>query len=94
MSVIRKQLGKVPVVFVSIKPSPSRWKMEADFVKANQLIKRYLRRDRKAVYLDIHHAMLLADGNVNPGLFVKDNLHMNAKGYAIWQKIIEPILKK
>lgn len=94
MSVIRKQLGKVPVVFVSIKPSPSRWKMEADFVKANQLIKRYLRRDRKTVYLDIHHAMLLADGNVNPELFVKDNLHMNAKGYAIWQKIIEPVLKK
>lgn len=94
MSIIRKKLGKVPVVFVSIKPSPSRWKMEADFVRANQLIKDYLRRDRKALYVNVHDAMLLPDGSVNPELFVKDNLHMNAKGYAIWQKIIEPVLKK
>lgn len=94
MSMIRKKLGKVPVVFVSIKPSPSRWKMEADFVKANQLIKDYLRRDRRALYLNVHDAMLLPDGSVNSELFVKDNLHMNAKGYAIWQKIIEPVLNK
>lgn len=95
MSIIRKQLGKkIPVVFVSIKPSPSRWKMETEFVRANQLIKTYLRRDRKATYLDVHSAMLLADGSVNPELFIKDNLHMNAKGYAIWQKIIEPALLK
>jgi len=94
MSIIRHELGKVPVVFVSIKPSPSRWKMEADFVKANQLIQKYLRRDRRAFYVNVHNAMLLPDGSVNPELFVKDNLHMNAKGYAIWQKIIEPVLKK
>lgn len=95
MSIIRKQLGKkIPVVFVSIKPSPSRWKMETEFIKANQLIKAYLRRDRKATFLDVHSAMLLADGSVNPELFIKDNLHMNAKGYAIWKKIIEPILIK
>ncbi|MFZ6025486.1 MAG: GDSL-type esterase/lipase family protein [Bacteroidota bacterium] len=94
MSIIRHELGKVPVVFVSIKPSPSRWKMEADFVKANQLIKNYLRRYRRTVYVNVHNAMLLPDGSVNPELFIKDNLHMNARGYAIWQKIIEPVLKK
>lgn len=94
MSIIRRELGKVPVVFVSIKPSPSRWKMETDFVKANQLIQKYLRRDRRAIYVNVHNAMLLPDGSVNPELFIKDNLHMNAKGYAIWQKIIEPVLKK
>ncbi len=94
MSIIRKTLGNIPVAFISIKPSPSRWKMEADFVKANQLVKNYLRRDRKAVYINVHNAMLLPDGSVNPALFIKDNLHMNAKGYAIWQKIIEPVLKQ
>lgn len=93
-SMIRKKSGKVPVVFVSIKPSPSRWKMEADFIKANQLIKAYLRGQRKTTYINVHDAMLLPDGTVNPALFIKDSLHMNAKGYAIWQKIIEPVLKK
>ncbi|NCT94669.1 MAG: G-D-S-L family lipolytic protein [Chitinophagaceae bacterium] len=94
MSIIRKQFRKVPVVFISIKPSPSRWKMEADFVRANELVKAYLRKQRKTRFLDVHNAMLLPDGSVNPELFIKDNLHMNAQGYAIWQKIIAPVLKR
>lgn len=94
LKIIRTSLGKVPVAFISIKPSPSRWKLEKQFLKANQLIKRYLKRVRHATYVNIHDAMLLPDGTVNPELFIKDNLHMNAQGYAIWQKIIEPILLK
>jgi lysophospholipase L1-like esterase len=27
-------------------------------------------------------------------IFIADKLHMNAKGYAIWQKLIEPFLLK
>ncbi len=92
LKIIRTSLGTVPVAFISIKPSPSRWKLEKQFLKANRLIKRYLKRDTAAVYVDVRNAMLLPDGTVNPELFIKDNLHMNAKGYAIWQKIIEPIL--
>jgi len=92
--IIRAELGNIPVAFVSIKPSPSRWKLEQKFLKANRLIKRYLKRDAAATYVNIHNAMLLPDGSVNPELFIKDNLHMNAKGYTIWQNIIEPILIK
>jgi lysophospholipase L1-like esterase len=92
--IIRTALGNVPVAFISIKPSPSRWKLEKSFLKANKLIKRYLKRDSNAIYVNIHDAMLLPDGSVNPELFIKDNLHMNAKGYEIWQKKIEPILIK
>lgn len=94
LKIIRTELGNIPVAFISIKPSPSRWKLEKQFLKANRLIKRYLRRDAATVYVDVHRAMLLPDGTVNPELFIKDNLHMNAKGYAIWQKILEPILLK
>lgn len=39
MKIIRSALGKLPVAFISIKPSPSRWKLEEKFVKANKLIK-------------------------------------------------------
>jgi len=94
LKIIRTELGNIPVAFISIKPSPSRWKLEKQFLKANRLIKRYLRRNAATVYVDVHDAMLLPDGTVNPELFIKDNLHMNAKGYAIWQKILEPILHK
>jgi lysophospholipase L1-like esterase len=36
--------------------------------------------------------MLQGDGSVMKDIFIADNLHMNAKGYAIWQKIITPSL--
>jgi lysophospholipase L1-like esterase len=32
--------------------------------------------------------MLQGDGSVMKDIFIADNLHMNAKGYAIWQKIL------
>jgi lysophospholipase L1-like esterase len=38
--------------------------------------------------------MLGTDGNPMPDIFIGDNLHMNAKGYAIWRELIEPHLLK
>ncbi len=91
---IRSHLGKVPVAFVSIKPSPSRWKFEPVFVESNRLIKRFLRKQSKTKYINVHDAMLNADGSVKPELFVADKLHMNARGYEIWQRIMKPVLKR
>ncbi|GAC1444100.1 MAG: SGNH/GDSL hydrolase family protein [Sediminibacterium sp.] len=93
-SMIRSKLGPVPVVFISIKPSPSRWRLEPVIMEANRLIRQFLLKQNKAAFADVHHAMLLADGSVNRELFLSDNLHMNEKGYKIWQYIIGPYLKK
>ena len=38
--------------------------------------------------------LLNKDGTPDKSLFVEDELHMNAKGYHIWQKIIKPYLLK
>ncbi len=91
---IRNKMPEVPVVFVSIKPSPSRWAMKDRMINANELIKKYLKKQQKAKFVNIWKPMLGEDGNPLPAIFIGDNLHMNAKGYAIWQKIIEPFLLK
>jgi lysophospholipase L1-like esterase len=38
--------------------------------------------------------MLDEHQEVLKNIFVEDNLHMNAKGYAIWIKVIAPTLLK
>ena len=38
--------------------------------------------------------MLNENGEPIPEIFLEDSLHMNAKGYAIWQKEIQPYLIK
>ena len=92
-NLIRQQLGnKSNITFVSIKPSISRWRLEAKIVAANALIANFIAKQTNANYINIHNAMLQVDGSVMKDIFIADNLHMNAKGYAIWQKIIAPSL--
>lgn len=93
-TIIRSALPMVPIVYISIKPSPSRQKLMPEMVEANRLIKNYLQSKKKAVFVDVYHKMLSANGKPMPDIFVEDNLHMNAKGYHIWQKAIRPYLLK
>ncbi len=84
----------MPVAFISLKPSPSRWQLNNKMIEANEMIKKYLRKKKKTNFIDVYHKMLGADGAPIKEIFIEDELHMNAKGYAIWQKIIAPYLKK
>jgi lysophospholipase L1-like esterase len=91
-SMIRKMQPGVPVVFVSIKPSPSRWHLKTKVIKANLLIKKFLATKRSTRFVDVWTPMLNKAGQPRAELFVEDRLHMNDKGYAIWQQLIEPRL--
>jgi len=91
---IRKNLPGENILFVSIKPSPSRIRLKEKMEKANLLIQTYLSLQQHAGFVDVYHKMLNTDGSVMTDIFLEDNLHMNAKGYAIWQKVITPYLLK
>jgi lysophospholipase L1-like esterase len=91
-SIIRNYNPSVPVAFVSLKPSPSRKQLWPKIEKANSLIRNFLVTKKKTAFIDVYHKMFNKDGTVMQEIFIEDNLHMNAKGYAIWQKAIEPYL--
>ena len=91
---IRAVMPAVPVLFVSIKPSPARWSMRYRMQETNKLIKKYLKRKKHADFVSVWDEMLGANGEPMPDIFTSDRLHMNAKGYAIWQKKIQPHLVK
>ncbi|MBS1512022.1 MAG: G-D-S-L family lipolytic protein [Bacteroidetes bacterium] len=94
---IRKQFPHVSIVYISMKPSPSRWQLREKMQDGNRRISKFLARRRPSpppFFIDVWNSMLGADGKPMPDIFIQDNLHMNAKGYAIWQKIIAPYLKK
>ena len=89
---IRKQLPNVPVLFVSIKPSPSRWRLKEKMTAANAEIKSFLARQKQAAFADVWTPMLDKDGKPYEVLFKEDKLHMKAGGYAIWARVMEPLL--
>jgi lysophospholipase L1-like esterase len=91
---IRKEFPKVNIAFISLKPAPSRWRMKDRMMASNALIKKYLKKKRNTEFINVWDAMLDAEGNPIADIFIEDKLHMNAKGYAIWQQLIEPHLMK
>lgn len=81
---IRKQEPKVPIVYVSIKPSISRWKMKERQIETNKLIEVFINKKKNIVFVNVWDKMLDEDGNPKADIFSPDRLHMNEKGYQIW----------
>lgn len=91
---IRSKFKDASIVFVSIKPSPSRQHLWPKFKEANKIIENFLKKQKNTGFVNVYDKMLNPDGQAMEDIFVEDRLHMNKKGYAIWQKEIEPILAK
>ena len=91
---IRRALPQAKIIYVSIKPSPSRAHLFNEMKVSNMLIKDYLGRQPNTVFVDVYDDMVDRAGNAKADLFLEDNLHMNEKGYRIWQKAIRPHLTK
>jgi len=91
---LRTAQPNLPIAFVAIKPSPSRWKLKPGMDKTNRLIRLYLRRQRNAAFIDVVPVMLdPATQRPKPGIFKSDSLHMNAEGYKLWAELLRPVLR-
>jgi lysophospholipase L1-like esterase len=85
---------EAPIAYISMKPSPSRRHLFPKMREGNQLIKDFLITQKSTAFIDVHPKMLDITGEPIPEIFLDDSLHMNAKGYAIWKKEMEPYLQK
>jgi lysophospholipase L1-like esterase len=94
IAVLRTQLPDVPLVYLAMKPSPSRVKYQEKVKAANELIRAYLNTQKNTTFIDIYTLMLTPEGKLRPELFVGDMLHMNKDGYKIWRAAVEPYLLK
>lgn len=85
---VRAKFPKAKLLYVSLKPSPLRWKLADNFRKTNELIKAEIAKDKRAEFVDVWQKMLNENGEPKAEIFVEDKLHMNEKGYAIWREIL------
>jgi lysophospholipase L1-like esterase len=89
---VRASQPTVPVAFISIKPSVARVGLLPGILQANRLIRDWAMGQKDVAFLDVVPAMLDAQGQPKPDLFIEDGLHMNAKGYALWIAQVKPWL--
>lgn len=82
------------IVYVSIKPSPSRWQHVDAMREANALVAGAIARDSLAAFADVFTPMLGADGRPRPELYLADSLHMTPAGYVLWRERLEPLVRQ
>jgi lysophospholipase L1-like esterase len=90
---VRAGLPETPIIFLSINPSPARWKKRDREQKASQLIEEFIAKDKTLAYVDISAPMLGPDGKPREELYAKDRLHNSPEGYKIWTSLVKPLLK-
>ncbi len=87
-----KHLPGSRLIFISLKPSPSRFAKMKEMKKANHLISARMKKKKRAVFVDVFTPMLDAQGKPREELFRADRLHMNSSGYDLWTQIVRPHL--
>jgi lysophospholipase L1-like esterase len=92
--IIREKLPKTHITVISLKPSIRRQALMPEMARVNVLVNEFLKTQKRTSFINIFNDMLDSQGNPRKDLFIEDNLHMNEKGYAIWQDKIEPHLKR
>ena len=90
--IVRDSLPATRIIFVSVKPSPSRWSFIGRDREANDRVRAIVAKDTLQTFVDVFTPMLRADGRPRPELFVDDSLHMTAAGYAIWRALLTPLV--
>ncbi len=82
------------ILIISLKPSLARWNIRDKNQEANRLIKAYCNTQKNLNFLDVWDSMLDDQKMPMKDIFVADGLHMNEKGYAIWNQAIRKYLIK
>ena len=91
---VQDNLPETTLIYVAIKPSIARWNLAEPMIEANAAIAQQCAEDDKRIFLDVWQPMLGDDGKPMSDLFLKDGLHMNSKGYAMWNEQVQAELNK
>jgi lysophospholipase L1-like esterase len=90
---IRKHLPESEVIFISPKPSLSRWKLKDKYEDYNQKLSAWTRTKTGVQFADVWTPMLDSNGVVLKDIFIADGLHLNEKGYLIWTSVLRKYIK-
>ena len=95
-SIIKKIEEKnkyVQIILISAKPSIMRWDLRRKYIQLNKKYKNLALKNNNIHYADIWSQMI-DSGELKTDIFIEDGLHLNEKGYKIWEKVLRPILKR
>ena len=86
---VKQQFGDIPLAFISIKPSITRWNIVDSIRYTNKIIEDEIKRQGGNLhFINVYNKMTDNAGYPRREYLDPDGLHINQKGYALWKEII------
>ncbi len=96
VEIVNDSLPGTPIILIPPKPSLSRWKWQKEYKETKAQLKQFIEvnEEKNLVFVDVFSPMLNEQGEPRQDIFLDDQLHLNKKGYDLWEAILEPVIKK
>lgn len=91
---IRKKMPQVPIFYIEVTPTESRWEVWPKIQEGNQMVKNQTKKMPDVYFIETADYFLNDQGKPVASLFLKDKLHLNADGYKVWTRVIKQNLDK
>lgn len=89
---IRAALPGVRIAYLSVPANSARWELRDLNQRVNAGIREFVASQANMRYIDGWGPSLGADGRPRDDLYGPDRLHVNAQGYRLYIRLIEPYL--
>tara|TARA_Y100000741_G_scaffold232342_1_gene177519 strand:- start:1003 stop:1647 length:645 start_codon:yes stop_codon:yes gene_type:complete len=90
---IKDKNDKIKIILISAKPSISRWHLRYKYIQLNQKYRELANKSDFIEFADTWSAMV-ENGVLKKDIFIEDGLHLNEKGYEIWEKTLKKVFYK
>ena len=90
---IKDENDKIKIILISAKPSISRWHLKDKYIQLNQKYRELANKSDFIEFADTWSAMI-ENGVLKKNIFIEDGLHLNEKGYEIWEKTLKEVFYK
>ena len=84
LNTLQEQRPDMEIVLISGKPSISRWKYRSRYKRLNKKLKALASERENVAFADVW-SIMLNRRRLKKELFIEDGLHMNSKGYDLWE---------
>ena len=92
---LRHSLPNTHVYVTSVIPSPGKRFEKWNLIReANHLLKLECEKRTWLTYVDAVSGLIGKDGQIRTECFIPNDVHMNAKGYAVWSERIPPVVRE
>ena len=93
IELIRQDFPDIPVLYISIKPSSSRIEHTERFAAFNRMVQSHNRSNPDLYYIDLATS-LTRNGSPDDSYFIDDLLHLNNRGYELWNERLSAFLSQ